>query len=251
MTGRPSWTRAVFCVAALAFVPLGLSAQSRPPGDARLTGRVVDAGNGDGVEGAAVKLLGTTFTAITDDDGHFRIDAIPSGRRVVHVERLGYQVRADTLVVPLGVELNVTLSISVDPIPLEEITVSLRSLLLEARGFYDRQAQGYSGYYADRATIEERDPLLVTDLFRSVPGVEVINNSRLIMSQSVNFYDGGRGCEPTLWLDGARTGLKQYDHLRAEHIEGVELYTGGSAPGKYNDLCGTVVIWTRVPMRRR
>jgi hypothetical protein len=44
--------------------------------------------------------------------------------------------------------------------------------------------------------------------------------------------------------------MGSYDMMRAQEIEGIEVYTGGSAPGKFNDICGTVVIWTRVPINR-
>ena len=244
-----TFMRLLLCALGVAVFPDVLQAQQGT--GARLTGQVVDAGTGDGVEGAQVSLAGTLFTAMTDSRGRFRIDDLPPGMRIVQIERLGYESRADTVEVPEGMSMTLRFPISVEPIMLEPIVVSLRSLLLEMRGFYDRQAQGFSGYFADRATIEDAQPVLVTDLFRSVPGVEVINNSRLIMSQSVNLMDGGRGCEPSLWLDGARSGLRQYDHLRPDHIEGIEVYTGGGAPGKYNDLCGTVVIWPRVIVRRR
>ncbi len=128
--------------------------------------------------------------------------------------------------------------------------MTVRSLLLETRGFYDRKRQGFRGVFMDRVAIEDADPIYVGDLFRNIPGVEVVDG-RLVMSQSVTLRGGGRGCEPSLWLDGIRSGLRNYDYMRPDHIEGLEVYTGGGAPGKYNDLCGTVVIWTRVPVRRR
>jgi len=241
---RLSWS------AILLLLTPGFSEAQQADG-ARLTGRVLDAANGDGIEGAEVRLDGTLMTAVTNSRGRFRFNDVPPGVRIVQIARLGFESRADTIEVPQGMSITLDFPISVEPILLEPIIVSLRSLLLEMRGFYDRQAQGFSGFFADRATIEDADPVLMTDLFRSVPGVEVINNSRLLMSQSVDLRGGGRGCEPSLWLDGARSGLRQYDHLRPDHIEGIEVYTGGGAPGKYNDLCGTVVIWTRVIVRAR
>lgn len=70
------------------------------------------------------------------------------------------------------------------------------------------------------------------------------------MNQQVTFRDRG-GCEPTLWIDGTRSTMRSYDMMRVEEIEGIEVYTGGGAPGTFNDPCGTVVIWTRVPIRQR
>lgn len=240
---------ALLALATWVAVPTAMRAQ-QPEAGAALSGVVVDAGSGEGVEGVLVSLEGTRLTATTNRAGVFRFDGVPIGAQVIVTQRLGYQSRSDSVSIPFGASVRVSLAISVEPVPLQEIVVSLRSLLLETRGFYDRQAQGFRGTFLDRATIEDRDPLNVSDLFRLVQGVEVVNGSRLIMSRSVNFRDGGRGCEPSLWLDGIRSGLREYDYLRPDHIEGIEVYSGGG-PGKFNDLCGTVVIWTRVPLRNR
>jgi hypothetical protein len=223
------------------------------PSSAAVWGHVVDAESGDGLLDAEVFLEGTRFRVGTDRRGRFRLDGLSGGTYVVGVSRLGYQSRADTLFVGEGELVEVVLPMGRTPLEIEgiEVEVTRRSYLLEMRGFYDRSMQGFRGTFWDRAAIEERDPLFVTDLLRNIPGVEVVAGSRLIMSQSVNFYDGGRGCEPSLWLDGIRSGWRNYDDIKPDHLEGLEVYTGGGAPGKYNDLCGTVVIWTRLPMRRR
>jgi hypothetical protein len=223
------------------------------PSSAAVWGHVVDAENGDGLLDAEVFLEGTRFRVGTDRRGRFRLDALSGGTYVIGVSRLGYESRADTLFVGEGELVEVVLPMGRTPLEIEglEVEVTRRSYLLEMRGFYDRSRQGFRGSFWDRAAIEERDPLFVTDLLRNIPGVEVVAGSRLIMSQSVNFYDGGRGCEPSLWLDGIRSGWRNYDDIKPDHLEGLEVYTGSGAPGKYNDLCGTVVIWTRLPVRRR
>jgi len=254
VAGRRRAALARVCLPALllagaACVP-GAAAALQVEGAALLTGRVVDE-DGRSVPGAGVSLEGTRLATVTDDRGRFQLAEVPVGMHAITVQRIGYRTRTDTLDVPDGVAIELKLSLAVDAVPVEGIVVSVRSLLLESRGFYDRQRQGFRGVFLDRPAIEKRDPIYVADLFRSMPGVEVVNDSRLIMSQSVNFFDGGRGCEPSLWLDGVRSGLRNYDYIKPDHIEGIEVYTGGGAPGKYNDLCGTVVIWTRLIVRSR
>lgn len=242
------WSVVALVVIALVLAPAPTVAQRA---GAAVWGRVVDAAGGRALGQVEVILQGTGAPALTNDRGHFRIHRVPPGVYVLRARRLGYQMRVDTLEVPDGVSLEVVVELSVEPIELEGLEVVTRSLLLETRGFYERQSQGFRGVFLDRPRIEDRDPLYVADLFRNIPGVEVVDGARLIMSQSVNLMGGGRGCEPALWLDGVRSGMRNYDYIRPDHLEGVEVYTGGGAPGKYNDLCGTVVIWTRVPMRRR
>lgn len=230
--------------------PRSGSAQ-QPQGVSALQGQVVDVASGQGIDGASLILEGTELVAVTDRRGRFVFQRVPPGEHRIRVERLGYEPRVESVSLADGLLVEVTVLLAVEAIPLEEIEVNTRSLLLERQGFYDRQRQGFRGFFMDRVAIEQRDPLYVADLFRSVPGVSVEGGSRLRMSQSVTLQEGGRGCEPSLWLDGVRSGLRDYSYIRPDHLEGVEVYTGGGAPGKYNDLCGTVVIWTRVPMRRR
>lgn len=241
--------RILLALAVAAALPGDIAARQEH-GAAVVHGQVVDAVGGAGVQGVEVRLDGTSLRAATDSDGRFLLRGVPAGRHALRLRRIGYGTRTDTLDVPPNASVEVSLTIAQEAIPLEGIEVSVRSLLLERHGFYDRRSQGFRGFFMDRPAIESRDPLYVADLFRTIPGVEVVNGSRLIMSQSVTLRGGGRGCEPSLWLDGARSGLRNYDHLKPEHVEGIEVYTGGGAPGKYNDLCGTVVIWTRVPVRR-
>lgn len=237
-------------LALAAFVSLRDDLAARQSNEAAVSGTVADVGSGNGVEGAEVVIRGTLWRAMTDGRGRFRLEDLRPGRYLMEVHRIGYTTRADTLNVPDGVSVEVALTLSVEPISLPGLEVITRSLLLERRGFYDRQRQGFKGIFLDRPSIEKRDPLYVADLFRNIPGVEVVEG-RLVMSQSVTLLGGGRGCEPALWLDGIRSGLRNYDYIRPDHLEGVEVYTGGGAPEKYNDLCGTVVIWTRLPARRR
>jgi Carboxypeptidase regulatory-like domain/TonB-dependent Receptor Plug Domain len=215
-----------------------------------LHGRVIDAATSEAVPGAEVLLRNGHRQTVTDRQGAFRFETLGPGRYVLEIQRVGYRTRVDSVNVLLGISLEVTLGISVEPIELAAIKVVSRSLLLESKGFYQRKAQGFRGVFMDRVAIEDKDPLYVGDLFRNIAGVAVLDG-HIIMSQTSTLRERGQGCEPALWLDGIRSGLRNYDYIRPDHIEGIEVYTGGGAPAKYNDLCGTVVIWTRVPVRGR
>ena len=53
---------------------------------------------------------------------------------------------------------------------------------------------------------------------------------------------------PALFLDGVKSQIQLFDLiLDPEHLEGVEVYVGAGVPGKYNDPCGVILIWTRLP----
>lgn len=233
----------------LVLAPKDLTA--RQSNETAVRGTVVDVESGNGLEGADVVLHGTSLRVITDERGRFQFEGpgLAPGPYLMEVRHLGYATRADTLWVPDGASIEVTLAVSGEPIRLPDLKVITRSFLLELNGFYDRQRQGYSGVFVDRPAIERKRPNYVADLFRNIPGVEVVGG-RIIMSQSSTFSGGGQGCAPAVWLDGIRSDRFSYDNIHPDQLEGAEVYTGGGAPMKYNDLCGTVVMWTRVPMRR-
>jgi hypothetical protein len=235
-------------------VPVLAEAQLGRPPDGVVTGTVMDGDTERPLEGVEVGLFGTPLRAITDDEGRFRLPGVSGGSYMLWARRIGYQERSDSLRVPPRAMVDVTVVLSTDPIELEEIVVVVRSPVLDGHGFYSRQEQGYGGFFIDRAEIERRRPESVTDIFQNVPGVRVvyggIYGSKVFINQRVTFEDDGMpGCEPLLWLDGIRSTMTIYDLMRAEEIEGVEVYSGASAPGKFNNICGTIVIWTRVPIR--
>lgn len=237
-----------------AWLPMATAAQRGRPPDGVVTGQVLDAGTEQALEGVEVGLEGTELRTVTDDEGRFRLAGVAGGSYRLWSRRIGYQARSDSLRVPPRALVDVTVVMSTDPIELEELVVTVRSPVLARNGFYSRQEQGYGGIFIDRAEIERRRPQSVTDIFKNVPGVRVvyggIYGSKVFVNQRVTFDDANLpGCEPLLWLDGIRSTMTIYDLMRAEEIEGIEIYSGGSAPGKFNHLCGTVVIWTRVPIR--
>ena len=237
-----------------AAIPGSAEAQQERRPDGVITGRVIDSAEGRPLAGVELGLRDTSLRAITDDKGTFRLAGVPGGSHVLWASHLGYQERSDSLRVPPRALVDVTMVLYTEAIEFEELVVVVRSSLLARQGFYARQRQGFRGSFMDRAEIEERNPNSVSDLFRNMPGVTVvwggIYGSRIFINQRVTFGDDGLpGCEPSLWLDGIRSTMRTYDLMRAEEIEGLEVYAGGNAPGKFMDICGTVVIWTRVPIR--
>lgn len=231
----------------------GAQGQEGPRQLGSVTGRILDSSDGEAVPGVEVRL-GPDRLAVTDERGEFHFRGIAAGVHVLRAQHVAYRTRSDSLVVPDAALVEVTITLSSEPIQLAEMRVEVRSPVLARSGFYERQEQGYGGSFIDRREIERRDPASVTDLFRNVPGLRVIYGgiygSRVFVNQRATFRDSGRpGCDPSLWLDGVRATMPSYDLMRVEEIEGVEVYTGGNAPDKFNDICGTVVIWTRVPVR--
>jgi hypothetical protein len=234
--------------------PSSVEAQSRDRTPrAVVTGRVLDQGNGDPIAGVDIGVEGVGPLAITDENGEFTISPFLAGSHVVWARRIGYEERSDSLAVTAGTLLHITMELSTEPIELDELVVVVRSRVLDRRGFYERERQGYGASFLNPEEIRRRNPAAVTDLLRNVPGLQVIYGgiygAHVVVSQRVTFREGDIGCRPTIWVDGARSTMFSFDEMRVEEIEGVEVYTGATAPGKYSDICGTIAIWTKVPIR--
>ena len=245
------WAAAVLIL----FSPSLVEAQRDRVGTASISGLVLDQETNDPVMGVEMSVDGTSTLSITNDQGEFRFEEVLSGSLILRSRRLGYQERMDSLSVPECALIDVTVRLSTEPVELEELVVEVRSRLLEQRGFYERQRTGYGGVFIDRETIEDRNPNVITDLFRTMSGLRVVYGGlfgpKVFVNQNITFSDGGLGCEPSLMLDGVRSTMRSYDFIDPVEVEGLEVYAGGGAPGGFSDPCGTIAIWTRIQVRRR
>lgn len=220
-----------------------------------IAGQVLDQDTREWVAGVEITVDGME-SVITDAEGHFRIDGIPVGWHLMVTRRIGYETRVDTIAVPTNSVLAVRVALAREPVVLEPLSITVRSATLERNGFYARSQQGYSGVYLDRAKIENMRATTVTQLFRNMNGIRVVYDglygARLRINQVVSLSDPDQevgGCEPSYWIDGVRSTMTTPDMMRLDELEGVEVYRRAGAPGKFIHSCGTILFWTRVPIR--
>jgi hypothetical protein len=212
-------------------------------------GRVVEHESGNPLAGAAVSLAagpggtGGIGTRVTNSDGAFLFRDVPPGTYRVIVTLLGYRDLRDTLQVQGEAALNLRLPMSISPIVLEPlVVVSERRPLGPLRDFEERRRTRI-GTFLDREDIEERNPMLFSDLFRMVPGARVVPSGAL--DQTILLRGG---CRPTLWVDGARLMTSEgADHLlQTMDLEAVEVYHSSTVPVEFgSSSCGVIVVWTK------
>lgn len=229
---------------------------------ALLSGVRVSAGGGQGV--------------FSDLRGEFVLERLVGGQHVVELSMIGYHSRADTIRVVPGRVTTVQVSLSVDPVQLEPIEVSVerREVVLQRRGFYHRQRVGF-GKFIDRETIEQRAPTEMTDLFSGLAGVELYSApfsqlEKWVVLRSGRFKTpkprGGEEeesdptdiyerCFPRVYVDGFVVHSGGDEPARLDtfvdpaSVSGVEVYaTISGLPPEYQGVgafCGTILIWTR------
>lgn len=241
-----------------------------------IVGVLTDAETGDLLSGVTVRTGQGRAGIFTDLRGEFLFDQLIPGQHVLEFSMIGYAPRADTVRVTEGRVTNVQVTLSVDPVALDpiEVTVERREVKLQEVGFYHRRHEGF-GKYLDRQDIENRGPSEVTDLFTGMPGVQLYSHPSegplekfvVLRAGRLNWptreqQELDRGavehykCFPAVYIDDLMTHPGGGEPARLDSfldpmaIAGIEVYASTAGlPPKYQGIgsrCGVLVIWTRV-----
>lgn len=237
-----------------AFLPAESSAQvSRSVGV--LTGVVLDS-SGTRLVGAELTVLNSRAGTFSNDTGGFRVLGVPEGSGKLRVRRLGYAPRIVDIDVTAGASTHHEIVLARVPLNIEPVLVSAEAPPPARTGwaarFYQRMENG-NGRFITREQIDRRNPVRVTDMLRSLPGVN-IRPSRLA---SNTVYLRGQRCTPFIWIDNtpAMAGYVDLDNFEPSTLEGIEVYqSAANAPVELSvpnhvTACGMIVLWTRMPER--
>lgn len=218
-----------------------------------IRGVVIEDGTRNPIAGVSVELIASTAQRIalaqTDSVGEFVLVPRRSGDYTLRLTHLGYvPVDSVTLLLRPGEAIEIELRMGHAAIPLEPLVVTAR---MDSRlaGYRERlrQRERSFGRFVTRAEIEKRSGARATDLLQQTPGIYLVP-----ARPSGNFITmrcSPGQCMPTLYIDGMM--VKQFspvdDFITADMLEGVEVYTGLSAPSPIHSLnnCGVVAFWTR------
>jgi outer membrane receptor for monomeric catechols len=111
-----------------------------------------------------------------------------------------------------------------------------------------------TGHLIDATEIERRRPLVLTDLLRTIPGVQVLPGRRsgddVYMRGGMAILGSGL-CRPDLYVDGVRVvndPLFPFNSMAPmSEIRAVEVYPHAAlVPAELQTLngCGVIVVWT-------
>lgn len=111
--------------------------------------------------------------------------------------------------------------------------------------FYERERTNNFGKYLDGSEIRRRDPRLLSDILRTIPGASISSANRTANQILL------RGCRPTIWDNGMKAfGAELDDIVNPSDVAGLEVYMSWAGlPPQYQDRenpgCGAILIWTR------
>jgi len=226
----------------------GVAASQQVPATASIVGRLVDVESRAPVGRARIAILGAHHELASDSEGRFVGDHLASGTYVLQARAIGYAV--GSWVVQLGDSETVTQVFELKRLPyvLDPVVVQ-RRLTFSAerlRAFERRRASG-RGYFITAAQIEAEHPHALVDLLRNVPGVQMIcaGASRC----TVRMLRSPRNCKVDYVLDGFPATNSTSPDMATVGIIGIEVYrTLSETPLEFlrtDNVCGTIVIWTR------
>jgi hypothetical protein len=216
-------------------------------------GSVLDRETGTPLPNVGVEIANTRLVQLTDHDGRFLFERLPLGDHTLRIQHISYATFADRLDVR-DEDLDLTIRLTPQALPLEPMTVIAFSRRLEHVGFYERQKRGV-GTFISRRQIDAMNVQSAADLLRAVPSMRLVPT--IPRRNAPRTSTTGRGnCRYRFIVDGSRTLADfEMDFLAAYAIEGIEVYNGLSeVPAPFrsvtsqdvgNPPCGIIAIWTR------
>ena len=201
------------------------------------------------VEVTAIKLARSVRT---DSAGEFILSGLPNGGTDIGFRRLAYEAVILLIQVPAEDTTEVEVTLGVAAQRLTGVVVQAHpEHLRELYAFETRRKQGV-GHFITRNQIEKRNPMLLSDMMRMIPGIILIgaDNGRTALRFS---RVARNNCPPQFYIDGIQVTGFSIDDMPPQDVEGIELYAGSAGlPPEYNrihstSICGSVIIWTRIP----
>jgi hypothetical protein len=222
-------------------------------GNATVTGRVVLEGAPSNA-GSRVEVVGTDQVAMTNENGEFTMQHLPSGSHVLLARHLGFG--AETVPVDLSSRAasKVTIKLPkyvaiIDPV----VVTARRAASLDKVGFNQRQRTG-QGFYIGPERIQTMHPNYLTDILRLVPSLRISSSPTgdvVTSSRGVS----GSGCVQYYVDDMPWQSVEPGDinnFVNGNEVVGVEVYAGPGAPAQYTrgmGDCTTIVLWTKFKIR--
>jgi Carboxypeptidase regulatory-like domain/TonB-dependent Receptor Plug Domain len=232
------------------------SAITLQTGNAVLTGRVVNAA-GQGVVGARVDVLGTPGATLTKENGEFTLTGLPSGTQSVVVRQIGFAPEERAVELSTRAPARVEVAMTRPATMLSTVVVKAdRDVGLERIGYVQRKKSG-GGYHLDGDDIQKRAPTMLTDLFRTIPGLRVVPAGNGIDYRIESTRQATSNCVK-YWVDGAPfEALFPGDIdrlLPLNEIAAVEVYNGVSVPPQFQmagqSACAAIVMWSKTRVDR-
>jgi hypothetical protein len=224
-------------------------------GDGMLVGRVTN-NSGQPLAGAIVQVDRSAATGLTNNEGRFRLDGVPSGTQLLRVRKIGYSAAAQA--VEIGGDAPPVTVAMADYVPSMPtvVTRSNRNRDLQATGFTKRRERGV-GFFLEGDQID-RGPPTLGEALRMIPGLTIGTDAQNQRTQKTLIMSSRdtRTCVRYV-VDGAlfqEVGGEIEKVVRPSQLEALEMYTPANVPmefaGASRGRCNVLVLWTNHKIRK-
>lgn len=212
-----------------------------------VSGRILEAGSGDPVIGAVVRIGDDYLWAIADTEGEFTFENVQQGKHELEASCLGY--------VSVSIEIDVNKDIENLEIKLHESSLALDEVVVTAQKAKDGLGTTHS---LGRDALNHLQMSNMTDVAALLPGGKTVNPD-LTTENSFSIREGGSNSGNSAFgtaveVDGVRLGNNasfgemggvDTRSVAVENIESIEVITGVPS-AEYGDMgSGMVRINTR------
>ena len=227
-------------------LPVAFSSLAAPV-KASVSGRILEAGTDEPMAGVVVNLDDNFLWAVTDENGHFRIDGVPAGSYTLKATSLGYVDAVKEITVKSDIT-GLELKLQVSSLALKEVVVTAQS---PKDGVGTQHTLG-------RDALNHLQMSDMADMASLLPGGKT-SNPDLTGASAFSLRSGGSSAANAAFgtaveVDGVRIGnnagfgaLSGIDtrSISVDNVESVEVITGVPS-AEYGDLnSGMVRINTR------
>jgi hypothetical protein len=243
-----------------AMAAVGLAGLHARPAHAQIrhgavSGQVMDS-SGYAIPNVEVTALKLGRIAHTDSVGAFTIGDLPAGTNQLQFRRLANEPIIRSIQVPPDDTAEADVTLGVVAQRLTGVVVQANALRVEEMIQFENRRRHGAGHFITRADIEQRNPVMLSDMMRTIPGAMLLpgEDGRPVLRFS---RSGRANCPPQFFVDGIQVTAFDINDMPPNDVEAMELYAGSAGlPPEFNRMhsnvvCGTVVIWSRLPGNRK
>jgi hypothetical protein len=216
-------------------------------GTGRIRGKVMGA-NKRPVRDARVTVWGTGIQTTSNPDGEFSLAGLPGGTHTLEVRAIGFSPTQVPIDIMSGQSETADVELSAIAVTLDTVRVTAQRAYASRRLLeLERRQRSGMGHILDAKEINKRNPWVLTDLLRSMPGIRMTPGRFSSHVVRMRHPKGFGFCTPEFIVDNVRVMVDEdfpIDNLiPMDDINAVEVYTN-MVPGEYfnhND-CGVIAI---------
>ncbi len=215
--------------------------------DPHIIGHVIDKKTQEHVPYVTIRLVGTTYSTMTDDTGHYKLTTIPDGNYVIEASAVGYVSSTQPVTIRTNTTATVNFTIEEDLLLLDQVVVTGN------RSETKKRHSATLVNVVNRDLFELVSASSLADGLNFQPGVRVENDCQNCGFTQVRI-NGLDGHYSQILMDSkpvfsALAGVYGLEHIPAAMIDRVEVMRGGgSALFGSSAIGGTINIITKDPV---